>query len=96
MDHEQPDFKKRSCIKGYHIYKYMWEPAIREELVCKRERGNESDIYTVAVMKYGSIGHLRNTKKFVSLPYGMIRCQVLGHNAPQKQIVLNICSTLSR
>ena len=66
MDCEQPEFRKRSCIKGYHIYKYLWEPAIREELVCKRERGNESDIYTVAVMKYGSIGHLCNTKICVS------------------------------
>ena len=29
-----------SCIRGYHIYKEVWEAVVGEELECKRECDN--------------------------------------------------------
>ena len=30
-------------VHGYHVYKYVWEAAVREELSCKRELENYRD-----------------------------------------------------
>ena len=51
--------ERNSCVRGYHIYKNIWDAVIGEELQCERELDNESDRYAVAVKKDGSnIGHL--------------------------------------
>ena len=53
---------KRSCVKGYHVYKDVWTVATGEELVCQREQGNAQDIYAVAVIKDDTVvGHLAHT-----------------------------------
>ena len=39
------------CIRGYHVYRDIWEAAVDEELVCRPERSNAHDRYAVAVMK---------------------------------------------
>ena len=39
------------CTRGYHVYQDVWEAAVDEELVCRPERSNAHDWYTVAVMK---------------------------------------------
>ena len=45
-------FSIESMIRGYHVYKNIWNNSLDdEELECKREPGNSSDPYTVAVMK---------------------------------------------
>ena len=45
-------FSIESMIRGYHVYKNIWDdPSIDEELWCKREPGNPSDPYAVAVIK---------------------------------------------
>ena len=52
-------FEKECSIRGYHVYKEIWEAAIGEELDCPREPSNAIDRYTVAVMKSGTVvGHL--------------------------------------
>ena len=38
-------FRKESCVRGYHIYRELWEAAIGEDLACQRERGNATDAY---------------------------------------------------
>ena len=43
------------CVRGYHVYRRIWEAAINEELVCTREPQNSTDCYTVAVIKDGRI-----------------------------------------
>lgn len=35
--------KVRSCVRGYHAYKDVWEAFIGEELTCQQEGGNSSD-----------------------------------------------------
>ena len=53
-------FEKRSCVRGYHVYKDVWAAAIGEKFVCKTERNNRHDIYAVAVMKGEVVvGHLQ-------------------------------------
>ena len=39
------------CVRGYHVYKDIWEAAIGEELPCERETRNTNDRYAVAVKK---------------------------------------------
>ena len=52
-------FEKECSIRGYHVYKEIWEAAIGEELDCRREPSNAIDRYAVAVMKSGTVvGHL--------------------------------------
>ena len=47
-------FERNCCIRGYHVYKEVWEAAVGEALVCEREPENASDRYAVAVKKEGS------------------------------------------
>ena len=44
-------FERKCCIRGYHLYKEVWEAAVGESLVCEREPENTSDRYAVAVKK---------------------------------------------
>ena len=40
-----------SVVRGHHIYKSIWTPALAEELLVEPENDNEHDIYTVCVKK---------------------------------------------
>ena len=52
-------FQMESCVRGYHVYKDLWEAVVGERLECQRERDNPSDAYAVAVKKGGAVvGHL--------------------------------------
>ena len=44
-------FERKCCIRSYHVYKEVWEAAVEESSVCKREPKNASDRYNVAVKK---------------------------------------------
>ena len=37
-------------MRCYHVYKDMWEAAVKAKLHCERELGNCEDHFTVAVM----------------------------------------------
>ena len=48
-----------SCVWGHHVYNRIWTPTLGEELQCITEDSNDSDPYTVAVMKWDDIvGHV--------------------------------------
>ena len=71
------------CIRGYHVYREIWEAATGEVLVCEREPRNARDRYAVAVKKDGCvIGHLpRKVSRVCSLFLrrgGSIHCMVTG------------------
>ena len=38
-----------SCIKRYHVYKYVWTPRFQEQVHGEREPNNRVDKYVVAV-----------------------------------------------
>ena len=42
---------KEMCIRGFHVYKNVWDAVIGEELQCEREGQNTNDRYAVAVKK---------------------------------------------
>ena len=72
-----------SCIRGYHVYKDIWDAAIGEVLVCEREPRNVEDRYAIAVKKDETvIGHLpRNLSRVCShfiRRRGTIDCSVTG------------------
>ena len=46
-------------VRGYHIYKDIWDATIGEELQCARESDNSNDRYAVAVRKNDAVvGHV--------------------------------------
>ena len=73
----------RSVIRGYHVYKSIWTPALGEKLSTDQERGNPEDRYAVSVLKSSTIvGHVpREISKlcwmFISRE-GHIYCTVSG------------------
>ena len=77
-------YERNSHVRGYHIYKDVWDAVIGEELQCERKRDNERDRYAVAVKKDGKIiGHL---PRKISRPCSLflrrgneITCRVTGH-----------------
>ena len=77
-------FCVESCVRGYHIYKDIWEASIGEELPCQRESGNRADPFAVAVVRSGvTVGHI--PRKISSV------CSFL-----RKGGVINICTTARR
>ena len=38
-------------VRGYHIFKYLWDISIGEELFSQREAENHTDAFAVVVMK---------------------------------------------
>ena len=52
-------YRVESCVRGYHVYKDIWEASIGEELPCKRENGNRADPFAVAAVKNRvTVGHI--------------------------------------
>lgn len=58
---QEATFEMESSIRGYHIYKGVWEPHNRESLSCRRESGNVHDPYAVAMIHSSTglvVGHV--------------------------------------
>ena len=48
-----------SCVRGYHVYKDLWNATPGEALTFIRERGNRNDVFAVVAQSYGNIvGHI--------------------------------------
>ncbi len=61
-------FVKSSVVRGHHVYKAVWTPALREELIVKAEDGNAHDEHAMAVVKEGNVvGHMPRSISRVSL-----------------------------
>ena len=71
------DFEWPCCIRGYHIYKEIWDAAIGEHLACERENSNNHDCYAVAVTKDRTIvGHLPRKVSRVCFKSLIIHCTI--------------------
>ena len=76
-------FVKSSVVRGHHVYKAVWIPALREELIVKAEDGNAHDEHAMAVVKEGNVvGHMPRSISRVSWFFlkrgGRILCRVTG------------------
>lgn len=75
----------QSKIRGYHIYKQIWEASVGERLRCKKEENNAHDPYCVGVIDRSdkTVGHVpREISAVCSLfldHHGTISCEVIGH-----------------
>ena len=76
-----------SCVRGYHVYKDVWNAVLGEELLCQRETGNSSDMYMYIVAcvlkKDGTtVGHLPRKISHICTLFirrgGTISCLVNG------------------
>ena len=47
-------FDTTSCMRGHHVYKNVWTPALGNELECRRG-DNDFDRYAVAVLRRGVV-----------------------------------------
>ena len=60
-------FVKSSVIRGHHVYKAIWTPALPEKLFVKAEDGNVHDELAMAVVKDGNVdGHICPVRSHVS------------------------------
>ena len=80
-------FSLDSCVRGYHVYKDIWNPAVGDELPCLRESDNAADRYAVAMKKDDAIvGQVpRKISRVCSLFLargGSIQCVVTGNRRP--------------
>ena len=76
-------FSVESMVRGYHVYKDIWDAVVGEEFPCKRKDGNRVDPFAVAVVRGNTvIGH--NPRKISSICSlylrrdGSIVCRVTG------------------
>ena len=58
-----------SFIRGYHIFKDIWDPQMNEVLQCKHEKGNSADKFAIGIVRNGTVvGHApRDTKGLATL-----------------------------
>jgi len=76
-------FTLNSCIRGYHVYKDIWDPPIGEIVVCQRENRNPRDPYAVALRKDSvTVGHVPRMISCICTLFlrrgGIIRSTVTG------------------
>ena len=76
-------FSISSSVRGYHVYKDIWEAAEGEVLPCTRELNNLQDPFAVAVKKDSTIvGHIPRLISAACSSFlrrnGMISCRVIG------------------
>ena len=48
-------FILNSCVRGYRLYKDLWNATPGETLTCIREQGNRNDVFAVAAQSDGNI-----------------------------------------
>ena len=76
-------FEYDSVIRGYHIYKEIWEVSHGETFDCVRETGNSFDPFAVVVIRNGEIiGHVPKLISAAASLFlrrsGAIKCKVTG------------------
>ena len=77
-------YELRWSVRGYHVYREIWEAALDEVLTCVRETENARDRYAVAVVKNNeNVGHVpRKISKicslFLTFQEASITCTVTG------------------
>ena len=73
-----------SCVRGYHVYKDLWNATPGETLTCIREWGNRNDVFAVAAKSNANIvGHSYTLAHFMYLYVfirreGVLNCLITG------------------
>ena len=78
-------FSFEAMIRGYHVYKDVWDSEIGERLSCQVERNNRHDTHAVAVVKSSKVvGHLPQKislicSLFLGRSGSSIECEVIAN-----------------
>ena len=69
MEERTVEYAMDSCVRGYHVYKEIWEAVVGERLISERELENQMDRNAVAIKNDGKILGLvpRKMSKICSL-----------------------------
>ena len=84
-------FSFASAVCGYHVYRDVWKPSIREKLVAKPEFNNPTDKHAVKAIKGDkTVGHLPPEFSRVAWYFlgrsGEISVEVIGRGQHYKQL----------
>ena len=80
-------FVTESSIRGYHVYKSMWNPEIGETLSTKKEHNNPHYKFTVAVMKGKlRVGHIPKEIQRYGKQYA-VQSRTKGEDTPLSKAV---------
>ena len=73
-------FNIEAMVRGYHVYRGIWNAALGEQLPCQREPMNSKDPFAVAVVKSQvAVGHIPRKISSMFLRHGgTICCRVTG------------------
>jgi len=85
-------YEQESCVRGYHIYKEIWDASIGEYLLCKREPFNWIDRYNAAVLKNDIVvdhipKKLSRTCSLFLARGGCISCIVMGSRRYSQDLI---------
>ena len=59
MCSEMYSFSLTTALRGFHVYKNVWEPTIGEVLSCERDIRNSHDTFAVAIKNSSEVvGHI--------------------------------------
>ena len=72
-----------SCVRGYYVYKDIWDPVVGEMLNCEHKDRNPQDPYAVSVKKVGTtVGHVPRVISCICTLFlrcgGVIKATVTG------------------
>ena len=84
-------FVLSSAVRGYHVYRDVWEPSVGEKLVARREFDNQFDKCAVKVLNgEETVGHLPREYSRIAWYFlacgGSISVQVSGRHQHCKQL----------
>ena len=76
-------FTFTSCVRGYHVYKDIWNPTVGETLNCECEARNAQDPYAVCLRKDdNTVGHVPRVISCICMLFlrrgGFIEATVTG------------------
>ena len=76
-------FEWNRCLRGYRVYQSIWDAAVGESIICRREPLNPQDRYAVAVIKDDVVvGHLPTKLSRICSLFlqrgGSITCVITG------------------
>ncbi len=72
-----------SVVRGFHVYKDVWNPVVGEIIMCQQDFGNLHDPYAVAAVRDSvTVGHVPRTISSLCYSFlrrnGTISCQITG------------------
>ena len=84
-------FELYSAVRGYHVYRDVWESSVGEKLVARREFDNHFDKFAVKVLNgEETVGHLPREYSRIAWYFiargGSISVEVSGHRPHCKQL----------